>query len=319
MAPPVDDDGDNGDNGGNGGNGNGRQVRDAYLLRVGERVRSHRLRRGMTRGMLSKHSGVSERYLAQLEQGAGNISIQRLRSVAHAMAVPLSELVRDGPDLPVELSLIMAQLENLDTETLQEVRQQLTQRFRLERDTARRVALIGLRGAGKTTLGQRLAEVLDMPFVRLLREVEEEAGMDVSAILELSGQQHYRRLVRRSLQRVIDRFPMAVIEVGGSLASEPESFNLLHNACFTVWLRASPDDHMSRVVAQGDSRPMTTHGAGHEEAMQDLRRILAAREPFYSKADAVLYTSGRPVEDCVAELTRVCAPRLAAGTARQAG
>ncbi|NIR31194.1 MAG: helix-turn-helix transcriptional regulator [Gammaproteobacteria bacterium] len=274
-----------------------------YLAALGERVRRVRLRRGMTRSMLSEHSGVSERYLAQLEGGRGNVSIRLLRRIARAMDVPVADLVHEGPEPPVELRLITEQLQRLAPDELKAVQEVVSHRFtRSKHARSRRIALIGLRGAGKTTLGTRLAERLGLPFVKLVRETEREAGMDVREILALSGQQGYRRLEERVLTRVIERYPEAVIEAGGGLVTEPATFNFLLSACYTVWLRATPEEHMSRVLAQGDHRPM----AGSAEAMEDLRRILTEREPFYREADAVLDTSGRTVEACVDALEEIC-------------
>ncbi len=273
-----------------------------YLAALGERVRRVRLRRGMTRSMLSEHSGVSERYLAQLEGGRGNVSIRLLRRIARAMDVPVADLVHEGAEPPVELRLITEQLGRLAPDELRAAHEVLSHRFTRKHARRRRIALIGLRGAGKTTLGTRLAERLGLPFVKLVRGIEREAGMDVQEILALSGQQGYRRLEERVLTRVIERYPEAVIEAGGGLVTEPATFNFLLSACYTVWVRATPEEHMNRVLAQGDYRPM----AGSAEAMDDLRRILAEREPFYQEADAVLDTSGRTVEACVDALEEIC-------------
>jgi XRE family aerobic/anaerobic benzoate catabolism transcriptional regulator len=273
-----------------------------YLTALGERVRRVRLRRGMTRSMLSEHSGVSERYLAQLEGGRGNVSIRLLRRIARAMDVPLADLVHEGPELPVELKLITEQLQRLPPDELKAVHEVVSHRFARKHARRRRIALIGLRGAGKSTLGKRLAARLGLRFVKLVREMERDAGIDVHEILALSGQQGYRRLEERVLARVIDAHPEAVIEVGGGLVTEPASFNYLLSTCYTVWIRATPEDHMSRVIAQGDYRPM----AGNTEAMEDLRRILVEREPFYREADAVLDTSGRGVDECVNALEAIC-------------
>lgn len=284
-----------------------------YLAQVGDRVRSVRLRRGMTRSMLSEHSGVSERYLAQLEAGRGNVSIRLLRRIARAMDVPVADLVHDGPEPPVEVTLILEQLKRLEPGERRELQQFLSQRFRRRRRS--HIALIGVRGAGKTTLGQGLAERLGMPFVRLVGEVEREAGIAVSEILALSGQHGYRRLERRALRRVIETHPEAVIEVGGGLATEPATFNTLLASCFTVWVRASAEEHMRRVLAQGDYRPM----AGSREAMEDLERILAAREPYYRRADAILETTGRGAAACLDDLEALCRSRAAAAAPQAAG
>lgn len=269
-----------------------------YLRQLGERVRDTRARRGMTRKILSRDSGVSERYLAQLESGQGNISIQLLRQVAQAMGVPVTELVREGPELPVEYALLREKLNRLSPRQLAAAAALLAERFGDGADRQDRIALIGLRGAGKTTLGRRLADRLEVPFVELVKDIETEAGMSLNEIFSLSGQAAYRRHERRALEKALESHPRAVIATGGSLVSEPGTFERLLDTCFTVWIQASPEEHMARVVAQGDHRPM----AGNREAMDDLQRILAQRQALYAKADAGLDTSGRPVEQSLQEL-----------------
>ncbi len=270
------------------------------LKMLGERVRNARARRGMTRKMLARDSGVSERYLAQLEGGQGNISITLLRQVAAAMDLPVTELVREGPDRPVEATLMNQLLERLNQEELVKAHRLLAEHFGEAADghRASRVALIGLRGAGKTELGRRLADYLKVPFVYMGEEIERESGMSASELFELSGQAAYRRYERRCLERVLGEHSRAVIETGGSLVSEAGTFGLLLNACFTVWIQASAEEHMARVMAQGDMRPL----ADTDEAMDDLRRILEGREPFYEQADATVDTSGKTVDDSFADL-----------------
>lgn len=275
---------------------------EAYLRLLGERVRGHRARRGMTRRMLAQSSGISERYLAQLEHGAGNMSILLLRQVARALGVKLSELAREGGEESVELALLGEFFERLPADKQRALLRAAMDQAGAASGRAGRIALIGLRGAGKTTLGERLAARLDMPFIRLVGEVERLAGMTVNEIYALSGQAAYRRLEHRALAQVVETRPRAVIETGGSLVAETATFGLLLASCFTVWIKTSPEEHMARVVAQGDHRPM----ADHDDAMADLRRILAEREPFYRRADAAIDTSGRTVEDCVAELDALC-------------
>jgi XRE family aerobic/anaerobic benzoate catabolism transcriptional regulator len=265
-----------------------------FLRLLGERIRAARARRGMTRKILARDSGVSERYLAQLETGHGNISIVLLRQVAQAMSLPLAELVREGPDHPVELSLLMQSLARLDPKQLAHARALLTESFgaSMEHERRRRIALIGLRGAGKSTLGAKLAAALRVPFVELDREIERLASMSLASLFDLYGQGAYRRYERRALESVIETYDGAVIATGGSLVSEPATFDLLLSACFTVWLTARPEEHMSRVMAQGDFRPM----ADNSEAMEDLRRILEGRAALYSKADVTVETAGKSVE-----------------------
>jgi XRE family aerobic/anaerobic benzoate catabolism transcriptional regulator len=265
-----------------------------YLRLLGERIRAARARRGMTRKILARDSGVSERYLAQLETGHGNISIILLRQVAQAMSLPLAELVREGPDHPVEFSLLMQSLARLEPAQLAEARKLLTESFgaSMERERRQRIALIGLRGAGKSTLGAKLSATLGIPFVELDREIERVAGMSLAALFDLYGQSAYRRYERRALESVIESYDRAVIAAGGSLVSEPATFDLLLSACFTVWLTARPEEHMSRVMAQGDFRPM----ADNTEAMEDLRRILDGRTALYGKADVTVETAGKSVD-----------------------
>ena len=271
-----------------------------FLRAVGERIREARSRRGMTRRILARDSGVSERYLAQLEAGLGNISIALLRQIAHAMGLPIADLVREGPDRPVELTLLIQTLSRMAPQDLAQVRKLLGERFGATASSERhhRIALIGLRGAGKSSLGARLAKDLRIPFIELDREIEREAGAKLGEIFDLYGQAAYRRYERRALESVIERYDRAVVATGGSIVSEAATFDLLLSACYTIWLAADPEEHMARVVAQGDFRPM----ADNEEAMDDLRRILIGRNSLYSKADATVNTSGKKLEQSYKEL-----------------
>lgn len=271
-----------------------------YLRLLGERIRAARARRGMTRKILARDSGVSERYLAQLETGHGNISIILLRQVAQAMGLPLADLVREGPDHPVEFSLLVQSLARLEPKQLAQARRLMVESFgaAMERDRRQRIALIGLRGAGKSTLGAMLAAALGIPFIELDREIERHAGMSLGTLFDLYGQSAYRRYERRALEGVIETHDRAVIATGGSLVSEPGTFDLLLAACFTVWLTARPEEHMSRVRAQGDLRPM----ADNTEAMEDLRRILDGRAALYSKADVTVETAAKSVDQSLALL-----------------
>ncbi len=272
-----------------------------YLALLGDRVRGARARRGMTRKILSTESGVSERYLAQLESGRGNVSIILLRQIASAMHLPLSELVQDGPDRPVEMALILEQLAELNSDDLADLHRYLRQRYTPEAMENGRIALIGLRGAGKSTLGRALAERLDLPFVQLNRQIEEEAGMGLDEIFDLLGRTAYRRLERQCLEQVIEAYPRAVLETGGGLVTEPGTYERLLSSCYTIWLQASPEEHMARVAAQGDQRPM----AGNREAMKDLHRILDGRESLYRKADTTLDTTARALDACLDELVKM--------------
>ncbi len=273
-----------------------------YLKLLGERVRQTRARRGMTRKILARDSEVSERYLAQLETGQGNISILLLRQIASALDIPLEALVLQGPEPPVDLVHTTEFLRRLPAAELVEARRLLVQHFGGVDLEARRgrIALIGLRGAGKSTLGAMLAHRLEVPFIELDRLIEQESGVALSAIFDLYGQGGFRRLERRCLDQVIERHPRFVLATGGSLVSEPATFERLLTMCFTVWLRATPEDHMQRVIAQGDMRPM----ADNRESMSDLKRILEVREPLYRKADTTINTSNHAVKHSLEMLTR---------------
>ncbi len=274
-----------------------------YLGILGERVRQARARRGMTRKILARDSGVSERYLAQLESGQGNMSILLLRQIASALDIPLENLVLEGPERPVDLVHSTEFLRRLPAAELVEARRLLVQHFGSVDLEARRgrIAVIGLRGAGKSTLGSMLADRLEVPFLELDRLIEQEAGVSLSAIFDLYGQSGFRRQERRCLDQVIETYPRFVLATGGSLVSEPATFERLLTMCFTVWLRATPEDHMQRVIAQGDMRPM----ADNRESMSDLKRILEVREPLYRKADITIDTSALSVEDSFEALARV--------------
>jgi len=242
-----------------------QQQEAAYLAQLGERVRSWRTRHGMSRKNLSAACGVSERYLAQLEAGQGNISVLLLRKVAHAMGVPVDTLVREDQPRP------------------------------------KPIALLGLRGAGKSTLGAKLAAELDLPFVELDREVEIEAGARLGEVFAMYGQDAYRRFERRALERVLDEHERAVIATGGSLVTDKANYELLLQRCRCVWLSAAPEEHMQRVIAQGDMRPFK----GRSAALDEIRTLLADRDRLYSRAHATVDTSGKTVRQTFAELRRV--------------
>lgn len=269
-----------------------------FLAAMGGQVRQARERRGMARKVLSQQAKVSERYLAQLEAGDGNASVLLLRSVAHALGTSLTELLEPREN-SVEQRLIRRFLEQLPERRREEVVFRLMREFGQETSGRRtRIALVGLRGAGKTTLGSAFASELKFPFVELDREIEREAGISLSEVFSLYGQTGYHRIERRCLERIIQGNERMVMTVGGGIVSESETYNLLLLNCFTVWVRASPEEHMARVVAQGDFRPMQ----GNSEAMDDLKRILSAREPLYRQADATLDTSGQPPEHSLKKL-----------------
>jgi XRE family aerobic/anaerobic benzoate catabolism transcriptional regulator len=279
---------------------------------LGERVRQLRARRGLSRRALAQEAGISERHLANLETGLGNASVLLLRQLVVALGCTIAELVGEESLASPERMLIRQLLRGRDEETLKDVRRALSELLGSGRpDPGRngRIALIGLRGAGKTTLGRRLADDLAVPFVELNRVIEGVAGCEVGEIHALYGAAAFRRHEVRALEDTIARYPRAVIATGGGLVAEPGAFELLLARCFTVWLRATPEEHMSRVVAQGDTRPM----AGNTEAMADLKRILTVREPFYAKADMIFDTHGRVLADAQAELLDAVRARLASG------
>ena len=276
------------------------EAREPFLAALGERAKALRTRRGLTRKALARATGVSERHLANLEYGVGNASILVLSQVAQALQCSLAELVGDVTTQSPEWLLLREMLADRDEATLRRVRLAALELMGgasppINEAPVRssRIALIGLRGAGKSTLGRMLAEDLDFPFVELSREIEKLAGCSISEILGLYGQNAYRRYERRALEEAIDAYPEAVIATAGGLVSDLVSFNLLLRNCTTVWLTADPEDHMSRVAAQGDLRPM----AASREAMDDLKSILAGRAAFYSKADMRVDTSAQPLAE----------------------
>jgi XRE family aerobic/anaerobic benzoate catabolism transcriptional regulator len=268
--------------------------REAYLSALGERVRAIRHRRGMTRKSLAEAAGVSERHLANLETGQGNASVMLLRDLARALGSSIAEIVGEESPAGGEWTRIREMLRGRDEAALARARKALGEALgAAPADGGRdgRIALIGLRGAGKSTLGRMLAEEMRVPFIELDRVVERMAGCDVGEIHSLYGAAAFRRYELRALEDTVAAHERAVIATGGGLVTEPATYDLLLGRCFTVWLRASPDDHMKRVIAQGDLRPM----AGNAEAMEDLKPILAAREAGYARADLTFDTSAQPL------------------------
>jgi XRE family transcriptional regulator, aerobic/anaerobic benzoate catabolism transcriptional regulator len=270
-----------------------------FLADLGRRMRELRERRGMSRRLLAIESKVSERYLAQIESGNGNISVMLLRRIAMALGVPLADVLATENHDSDERRLIRQVLERLPLHRLEEVSARLMRDFGHEKAARRqRIALIGLRGAGKSTLGAMLAAALDIPLIELNREVTRETGLPVAEVMALYGLPAYRRIEERVFERVAREQARAVIVPGGGIVNEDEAFNLLLMNCFTVWIKARPEEHMARVLAQGDFRPM----AGNVQALDDLTRILAAREAMYRKADVVIDTSGETPRESFAKL-----------------
>jgi len=253
----------------------------------------------MTRKMAARDARVSERHWAQLETGDGNVSIVLLRRIAAALGVSLLELFSSDLEEPAEKQLIQRFLKRLPAHRLEEVTARLMREFGQEENVRRRrIAMIGLRGAGKSTLGSRWSEEANLPFVELDREIEKDTGMPLSEIFSLYGQSGYRAIEKRTLERVLCENDRLVVSVGGGVVSEKETFDYLLSHCYTVWIKAQPEEHMSRVMAQGDFRAIK----GNNQAMDDLRRILEAREPLYRKADMCLDTSGLSIEESFARL-----------------
>ncbi len=271
------------------------------LSLVGERVRGLRAQRGMTRKMLAQDSAVSVRYLAQLEQGQGNISISLLLKVATALQTTLSELVQISEGETVELALISDFVRNMTPRDQQRTLRLIYDHFSAIDRGHDRIALIGMRGAGKSTLGRGLAERHGLPFIQLVAQIESMAGMNVAEILALTGRSGYRRFEESALLDVLASNDSFVLETGGGIVADPHMLNKILTTCFVIWIHASPEEHMQRVIDQGDFRPMQANA----DAMDDLKQILEERTPFYAKAHAQLNTSGRDVQDCIDGLIEI--------------
>ena len=274
------------------------EPKDPFLTALGERTRALRARRGLTRKGLAKAAQVSERHVANIEMGVGNASVQFLRQLAQALSCSLAELVGDETTSSPEWLMIREILRGRSEADLMRSRAALAALFGAPASEAarrQRIALVGLRGAGKSTLGRALAEREKLPFIELNRSIETLAGCTLPEIHSLYGPAAYRRYEKRALEAAIAQHPRAVIATPGGIVSDPATFNLLLAHCYTVWVRATPEEHMSRVLAQGDTRPMSGN-RGNAEAMNDLRRILDSRAAFYSKADAVFDTSEMSLE-----------------------
>lgn len=268
----------------------------SYLLRVGERVRNTRDQLGLTRKALSQASGVSERYLADLEAGSGNASLMVLRRIATALKMDIDTLLSERPEPSAELTAAITILARLSPPDLIKARRLVARVIpAISQGPSHRIALIGLRGAGKSTIGRAMAKVLDVPFVELDREIERAAGMELSEIFALQGKDSYRQHEMRCLEAVIDQHERVVIATGGGLVTEPAAYELLLATCRVVWLKAAPESHMARVMAQGDLRPM----ADHPQAMDDLRAILERRKPLYARAHAAIDTTDTTHDEAV--------------------
>ena len=276
-----------------------RGSEDRFLAFLGNRVRGLRARRGMTRKMMADEANVSERHLAQLESGEGNISIVLLARIAGALNVSLAEMFSPEKEAGRESALIQRFLQRLPAHHLEKTLQRLARELGgEEKARRRRVALVGIRGAGKSTLGKKLASEWNLPFIELDHEIEKDAGIPLGEIFALYGQTGFRAMEKRALERVLGNNERAILSVGGGVVSEKDTYDFLLSHCYTIWIKAQPEEYMARVTAQGDFRVM----GGSKQAMEELRGILEAREPLYRKADLCLDTTGDSVDESFAKL-----------------
>ena len=288
----------------NAGRVTGQQEFEDCIAGIADRVKAIRARRGMTRKLLSAHSGVSERYLSQVETGKANISVALLWRIAQAMDVGVQELL-PGYDNR-EHSSLFKMIENMGPAQQEQAYLLLKEQLRVQ-TASHGIALIGLRGAGKSELGGMLGRHTGIPFIDLVDVVEKISGMDVGELFALGGQKAYRRSEYEALNYVLEHFPKAIVEAGGSLVTQADTYHKLMHHYYTIWLKAKPEEHMQRVIAQGDMRPMQ---GNTEAAMDDLKRILGEREKEYQAAHYVLNTTGRNVDSCFEELLEQIAPIL---------
>ena len=282
-----------------------REGHRAFVAAIGRLVRLARAKRGMTRRQLAQASGASERYLAQIEGGEGNPSVIMLASIAQALDVPIIELLPRSNGRSAAMAQILDVLARTPRAELPALAELIESRAARGAaiDRGRRIALVGLRGAGKSTLGRRLADALGCPFIELDRLVEQNYGARIPDLIEMAGLATFRRYERACLERVIAEHDAAVIATAGGIVSDSETYALLLRRTHTVWIKARPDEHMRRVMAQGDFRPM----AQNREAMADLVAILDARRADYARAQAELDTSGDTVEQSCTKLARIVA------------
>jgi XRE family transcriptional regulator, aerobic/anaerobic benzoate catabolism transcriptional regulator len=278
-----------------------------FLEQLGQRVRTMRALRGMSRKVLAKVSGISERYIAQLEAGRGNVSIVLLRRVSNAMGAHLEDLIpaaEPSPDWAVIRDLLRKASPGQVAQAKDVLAGQNASTQRLKSFAG--IALIGLRGAGKSTLGKLLAKKIGWNFVELNKEIEAQNGLSVAEIIALYGQEGFRRMEQAALTQLLARQELTVLATGGGIVSEPVTFDLILSSFYTIWLKAEPEEHMARVRKQGDLRPM----ADDRSAMAELRNILVSREPLYARASAVVDTAGLSVDAAAAKLTEAVAPVL---------
>lgn len=274
---------------------------EALLRRVGERVRNIREQRAMTRQNLATAADVSVAYVGRMEAGKGNVSLQLLQQLALALGVSMEDLVRDDSAANLDVTLIAEFLRRQPPASLARIRAQLMETYGYTKQARNRhIALLGLRGAGKSTLGQRLADALQRPFIEMDREIEKDAGLALSEIFLSYGQADFRRLERRCLERIVSSSGASVIAASGGIVTEPGTFSFLLASCFTVWLKTHPEEYFRRVTAQRDER--ITAPDLKKEAMDNIRRSLEARDHFYMRADVTLDTTGKSVEQALQEL-----------------
>jgi XRE family transcriptional regulator, aerobic/anaerobic benzoate catabolism transcriptional regulator len=282
-----------------------------FLEQLGQRVRTMRALHGMSRKVLAKVSGISERYIAQLESGKGNVSIVLLRRVSNAMGAHLEDLIpatEPAPDWPVLRDLLRKATPNQIAQAKDVLSGNGASAQR--RMAFAGIALIGLRGAGKSTLGKMLAKKIGWSFVELNKEIEAQNGLSVAEIIALYGQEGFRRMEQAALGQLLARKELMVLATGGGIVSEPLTFDLILSSFYTIWLKAEPEEHMARVRRQGDLRPM----ADDRSAMAELRTILLSREPLYARASAVVDTAGLSVDNAAARLIDAVAPVLQSDT-----
>jgi XRE family aerobic/anaerobic benzoate catabolism transcriptional regulator len=278
----------------------------AFAAEIGRMVRLGRAKRGMSRRQLAQASGTSERYLAQIESGAGNPSVLVLRAIADALEMPMFELLPQTGGVAAPYARIIDLLGRAPPSDLAAIADSIERQIAhiAAADRGRRIGLVGLRGAGKSTLGKLLAEKLGVPFIELNRRVEQEYGATVPLLIEMSGIATFRRYERACLERAIAENEGAVIATAGGIVSNPETYGLLLRRTHTVWISAQPEEHMGRVMKQGDFRPM----AKNREAMADLHAILESRRADYARAELNLDTSGATIQQSFAKLTKLVAP-----------
>ena len=284
-----------------------RDPEASFLEQLGQRVRTMRALRGMSRKVLAKVSGISERYIAQLESGKGNVSIVLLRRVSNAMAAHLEDLIPSTEPAP-DWAVLRDLLRKATPQQIAQAKEILAggNASAQRQMTFAGIALIGLRGAGKSTLGKMLAKQIGWSFVELNKEIEQQNGLSVAEIIALYGQEGFRRMEQAALGQLLARKELMVLATGGGIVSEPLTFDLILSSFYTIWLKAKPEEHMARVRRQGDLRPM----ADDRSAMAELRNILVSREPLYARASAVVDTAGLTIDSAAARLVEAVAPVL---------